>query len=66
MSNPIVTIEMEDGGIIRAVGADQAIQMAFFDFKVQLRNGLQAAERNAKVTDFQQCHLCRLLFAFIL
>jgi len=57
---------IEHGGFARAVGADQAIQMAFFDFKVQLRNGLQAAERNAKVTDFQQCHLCRLLFAFIL
>ena len=48
---------VKHGGLAGAVGADQTIEVAFLDGKVQLSNGLQAAESNTQVAYFQQCHV---------
>ena len=52
---------VEYGGLTGAVGADQTVQMTFLDFQVKLCNRLQAAEGNAQVAYFQQCHHCTSL-----
>ena len=45
------------GGLAGTVGADQTIEVAFLNGKIQLGNGLQAAESNTQVAYFQQCHV---------
>lgn len=41
--------QVENGGFSGAVGADEAVKLALFDFNVKIVHGAKTAERNAQI-----------------